>query len=78
MSESKIAIAYDCSLKRPGCVIVQALFGGDGSSVSRLFPAQSWLTTVTPDMKLISGTPEEWQRAKEITLAEMQRIKDSR
>lgn len=71
---NKLHIAYDCDLKRPGCVLMQATMGGDSSAVSRLFGHESWLLAPTPGMRVIVGTEEEWKMAVKITEAEMTRL----
>ena len=71
----KITMAYDTDLKRPGCVLLQAIMGGDSSKVSQLFGPDTWLLAPTPGLRLISGTEEEWKKAVQITNLEMARIK---
>lgn len=51
-------IAYDTTLKRPGCVILQAAMGGDAELAHR-FPTASWLVAPTPDMKVREITEEQ-------------------
>lgn len=70
----KLYIAYDCDLRRPGCVLMQAVMGGDSSAVSKLFDSSSWLLSPTPGMRVIAGTEEEWKKAVKITEAEMERL----
>lgn len=72
--DSKIRMVYDFDLKRPGCVLMQAVMGGDSSAVSELFDSSSWLLSPTPGMRLIAGTKEEWKKAVKITEAEMERL----
>jgi hypothetical protein len=64
---TKVNLVYDCDLKRPACVILQAIHGGDNGTLMRLFPAETWLVHPTPGMQLIAGTPAEWERAAQIT-----------
>lgn len=45
-------IVYDAKLKRPGCVLLQALGGTVSSEVMHRFPTNSWLLAPTPDMKV--------------------------
>lgn len=47
----KYKIAYDCTLKRPGCAILQAALGGDRFIASK-FPTEVWLVYPTDDLKL--------------------------
>jgi hypothetical protein len=46
-------IVFSPSKRRPGCVILQAAFGGDvdPNIFSMLFPAETWLTSTTDDMR---------------------------
>lgn len=44
-------IAYDTTLYRPGCALVQALLGGS-SDIAQKFPTSLWLTTPTEHMKV--------------------------
>ena len=68
-------IVYDARLKRPGCVLLQAM-GGNVPNFSKLFPSESWLVAPTPDMKLYDVTPEQLKRLVEI--AESQLTESSR
>lgn len=45
-------IVFSPSRRRPGCVLLQAVFGGDidSETFDRLFPAETWLTAPTDDM----------------------------
>lgn len=52
----KTRILYDLKLRRPGCVILQALVGG---SFAHLWPANLWLINPTDDMKVYAITREE-------------------
>lgn len=61
MSE-KIKILYDTDLRRPACVLLQAVAGGNRDAFMKYFGgSENWLVAPTPGMKLISGTPEEWE-----------------
>lgn len=48
-------IAYDCRLKRPGCVLVAAGIGAD-PEVSKRFPSETWLLAPTDDMRVYEAT----------------------
>ena len=48
-----IPFAYDMDLMRPGCVLLQAAMGGSVPAANR-FPTESWLTHLTPGMRLYS------------------------
>ena len=58
-----ITLLYDTQLRRPACVLLQAVAGGDMNALNRLFDASVWLLAPTPGMKRITGTDEEWERA---------------
>lgn len=42
-------IAFDITLMRPGCVLLQAAMGADPEAAKR-FPADTWLIAPTPDL----------------------------
>ena len=64
----QIALLYDVRLKRPACVLLQALAGGATYAMGDLgFEAQDWLTSPTPDMRLIAGSEDQWKAAARIT-----------
>lgn len=52
-------IAYDAVLKQPGCVLIQAVMGGNIPNFAALFPGESWLLSPTPDMKLYEVTEDQ-------------------
>lgn len=63
MSEKDITLLYDTVLRRPGCVLLQAVAGGDGEAFREFFGgADNWLVSPTPDMKMITGTREQWRK----------------
>lgn len=51
-------IVYDCKLRRPGCVLLQAAMGGDPELANR-FPAESWLIAPTDAMGCYDVTEEQ-------------------
>jgi hypothetical protein len=51
-------LVYDMKLKRPGCVLLQAVLGGS-AGVANQFPATHWLLAPTPDMKTYKISDEE-------------------
>lgn len=51
-------LAYDCKLKRPGCVLVAAGIGADPNA-SKRFPSEAWLLYPTPDMRVYEATDEQ-------------------
>jgi hypothetical protein len=53
-------IAYDCKLKRPGCVLIQAAMATIPSGlIHQYFDADSWLVAPTPDMHVYPITLEQ-------------------
>lgn len=64
MSE-RITLLYDTRLKRPACVLLQAIAGGDSEALLELFDSGDWLVSPTPDMRRVTGTRAEWERAAE-------------
>lgn len=62
-------IAYDCTLRRPGCVLVQV---GMGATISNqelefTFDTEDWLLAPTPDMKVYPVTDAQLERLGVIT-----------
>lgn len=55
MTEKTYAIAYDCDLRQPGCVLIQAALGGNVPNFLDLFPDR-WLVHMTTGMKLYQIT----------------------
>lgn len=54
-------IVFDPVLKRPGCVLLQAVMGGTIPEFMELFDSYNWLTSPTPDMKCYPVTEEQLQ-----------------
>lgn len=50
-------IAFDCKLRRPGCVNIQALFQCD-SRLAHIFPTETWVLYPSEDMHVYPYTPE--------------------
>ncbi len=67
-------IAFDATLMRPGCVLIQAALGGD-STVAHLFPLDSWLLAPTDDMKVYETTPEQAERLVEMTKMRLETVR---
>jgi hypothetical protein len=62
-------IAYDCTLKRPGCILLQAAMG---ATVPRerffeLFPVETWLLASTDDMKCYRTTDAQLVTVSKLT-----------
>lgn len=57
-------LMFDVEKKAVACVLLQAAFGCDNSLVQRFgFDTSTWLVAVTPGMKMIRGTEEDWRKA---------------
>ena len=59
-------IAYDCELKRPGCVILQAAMGGS-SEAAKMFPVESWLISPTDGLHVYPVTRGQLKALIEMT-----------
>lgn len=69
-AEHREILVFDLNLKAPACVLIQAAFGcGSNPSALRHFDSRHWITTLTPGMKKVAGTDEQWQRAAAMTRA---------
>ena len=66
MNSNEVLLAYDMKLKRPGCVLLQAMFGGS-SDAARRFDTADWLLGPTSDLKLYSIPKERLSEVIEIT-----------
>lgn len=58
MADEEITVVYDTELRRPGCVLLQAVFGGTISNQD-LDAMGHWLLYPTPDMRCYSVKPEQ-------------------
>jgi hypothetical protein len=56
------SFVIDTELHRPGCALIQAM-GGCNTNVNLWleFPVESWLTAPTLNMKLITGSLDQWR-----------------
>jgi hypothetical protein len=68
-SSETFTIAYDATLKRPGCILLQAAMRCASPNFQTLFPSSVWLVSPTPDMKVYRATHAELRRLAEITSA---------
>jgi hypothetical protein len=50
MSQSQRILVFDLTLCRPACVLLQAALGGS-PGISLMFPAETWLVGMTPNLK---------------------------
>lgn len=63
-------IVYDMTLRRPGCVLLQAM-GGTVPDFAKRFPSESWLVAPTAGMKLYEVTTEQLESLLAITEAQL-------
>ena len=68
-SKTVAIIAYDVTLKRPGCALLQAAMGASVPSDKLMEMSDQWLLAPTPDLKLYPCTEEELEAIIQITLA---------
>lgn len=62
-TENDIVLLFDIKLRRPACVLLQAMAGcGHNNFLQMNFDSRDWLTAPTPDMRKVRGTREQWQR----------------
>lgn len=59
-----IVMVYDAELRRPACVLLQAVYGCGSANgfFQHNFQPGSWLVSPTKGMKRYAATREEWQR----------------
>lgn len=57
----EMRIVFDTELRRPACVLLQTVYGGD-SSVVLGFPAETWLTFPTKGMQTYEATEEQIEK----------------
>ena len=56
-----IKLAVDMNTQRPGCVLIQAVAGGDSHFVSEMFDTEFWVLAPSDNMAVIAGTREQWE-----------------
>ena len=68
-SQFPLIIAYDMALKKPGCALLQPLYGGNISSFDlQRFGPDNWLLAPSENLKPYTiKTPEELELAIKIT-----------
>jgi Iap family predicted aminopeptidase len=65
--DTKIKLLVDVKSRRPGCVLLQAVAGGDNHFVSATFDTRHWLLSPTENMGMVTGTVAQWRKlAKEL------------
>ena len=62
-------IVYDCKLKKPGCILLQAAMGGTvpNGLFYKYFPSETWLVDLTEGMKIHTITDELLPKLSAIT-----------
>lgn len=58
----KTRLLIDVKQRRPGCVLLQAMARGDQSTLHKYFDPNDWLLAPTDEMRVVSGTEEEWAK----------------
>lgn len=57
-----IDLVFDIKLRRPACVLLQAIHGCGHNNGFMQMHFDDWLVAPTPDMRKIRGTREQWQQ----------------
>lgn len=67
--EGVLSIAYDATLRRPGCAIMQSVMGATipHSALDIIIGVEYWVVHPTPDMKLYEVTAAQLKKLGEIT-----------
>jgi hypothetical protein len=52
----------DVKERRPACVLLQAVLGGNSAIVNELLTAEAWLLAPNDNMRMVEGTKEEWKK----------------
>lgn len=52
-------LVYDCTLRKVGCVLLQATLGGD-PELAKQIPNKDWLLAPTPDLTCYNITEEQF------------------
>ena len=66
MTEKTYKLVVDVATRRPGCVLLQAGYGGDNHLVSAVFDPADWIVAPTDNMAMVEGTREQWERHAEL------------
>jgi hypothetical protein len=66
--EDTVTLAYDFTLKRPGCALIQAAYGATLSAFD-LHRMDNWLLHPTDDMRFVAVSKEQVDQLVEITKA---------
>lgn len=69
----EMRIAFDMTLKRPGCAILQAVYNGT-PGIANFFPPESWLTTPTDNMTLYEFPDEQLSEVIRLVETELKRV----
>mgnify|MGYP001608598208 CR=1 FL=1 len=71
----KITLLFDTKQKKPGCMILQAIAGCDQFNQFLQMTFTDYETSITPDMKRITGTREQWEKLAALPFTEVRRSK---
>lgn len=73
--EIKQTLVYDIELKAPACALIQAIYGC-GSSPKALdnFESRHFITKLTPGMRKITFTAEEWKAASALMAQQLPNV----
>lgn len=61
MTERTYKVAFGTESRRPGCVLLQAGFGGDSHIVSEVFDTRHWLLAPSEPFAMVTGTKEQFR-----------------
>ena len=65
-NDQQITLLVDVKTKRVGCVILQSMAGLGHNNHFLQMHFDNWETSITPDMKKITGTKDQWIRFAEM------------
>jgi len=63
--DDEITLLIDVKTKKPGCVILQAIAGLSHNNLFLQSTFTIWATSITPDMKRVTGTRAQWEKLAE-------------
>jgi hypothetical protein len=71
-------IVFDCELRRPGCVLLQAAYGVD-PRIAHEFPAETWLISPTKNMARYQiATDEQLDKLVQMAVAAIEDSSDKK